>query len=178
MLRRKETDPAGKMLFCAETGLRTGLLELLPVRRATGWPTERQTGASLYCLTQYLYFPKQWYKRDYTHTHTNVDVLKSEDSLRVARSSHSHFSHLIQSLPTAERIEEKQTHCQAPPDCHATFPKSRPVANHTCSPYPDFSLRGEKAALKQLHDASSCCRAYAHTLNEDVDSGAVSAPPG
>lgn len=49
-------------------------------------------GSLLPLIISIFYFPENSGTKEITHTHTNVDVEEIKDSLRVARSSHSHFS--------------------------------------------------------------------------------------
>lgn len=136
------------MLF-VQTGLRTGPLELLQWdAKATVSAPKKDRWDRFFTVPHYYYFLlswKQWYKRDHTHTHTNVDVEEIKDSLRMAWSSHLHFSSDTESAYCREKNEKTNfCCCYCCCDYSATpCPRVRPVTNHTPQPLfgPLFTVR-------------------------------------
>ncbi|KAI4537188.1 hypothetical protein MG293_012051 [Ovis ammon polii] len=80
-------------------------------------------------------------------------------------------------IPTREEQKKQTAAAAAAVTACYTFPKSRPVANHTLQPLSRLlPLRGEKPALSEKHDATAAAGACVHTLNEDGEKGAVCGP--
>ena len=119
---------------------------------------------SLLCLIIIIfYFPENSGTKEitHTHTHTNVDVEEIKDSLRMAWSSHLHFSSDTESAYCREKNEKTNfCCCYCFCDYSATpCPRVRPVTNHILQPlFRLLSFQCKKAVLSEKHDATVCCR--------------------